>query len=319
MRMRNANLTEARFRDCDFTGADLSYSDLSLAFLPAVYAPNAVLAGVNFTNAVLRGASLNGADLTGADLRGADLRGADLSGANLRGARLEGARFDSARIRDARFKFDTTSRLDVLALLRAHFAERDLDRDVRRAAMRFDAACYGVPRRFDVWSEKGICPYGGEQSTERPITFAERSADWIEGDGERMVDARVVELRDSTPLPGGTPSPLLLLLRLLLAHGCAIEVDGVEATSEDDVPALLVALSPPDTRRFRVELSRTVNVRATRTDSATVYVEAETEDDAREMVEESPEDYVDDWCYGDTEEDGDEDVDEVTIDDVDEA
>lgn len=300
-------------------GADLEAMRARGAMLYGANLRDARLARAALDNADLRHARLTGADLSGADLDHANLRGADLSFADLSRASLDGVRWEGATITGATFSFDDDDKLDVLAMLRCSWTTYGLDRNTRRDAQRFDASCYGDPTAFDRWKEHGRCPYGGEEATVRPLHFGEDSCAWNGGEGETIgAQARRQTTADPVELPIGTPNPTVLLLRLFAHAGVHLSIRGEDVNVAEDggVARALALLAPSPIRRFRVELTRTVNVTAQRRDSATVYVDAEDEDAAREMVEESPEDYVCDWCYGDTEEDGDEDVDEITVDDV---
>lgn len=278
---------------------------------------SADLHSARFRGACLRNATLTGADLRSANLQCTDLRGANLECADLRGARLDGANWEGTHLPGAMLSFDTDHKLDVLAMLRACWRDRSPDNGTRRDMMRFDAGCYGNAIAFDRWKSEGSCPYSGRESTVRPLEFGEDSALWVDDEGEDITKRALRQTTAGDALPTGAPNPLVLLLRLFACNGVSLTIkgEGVDLTTDGGIERALVLFAPPTSTRYRVELEQTVNVSSTRVDHATVYVDAEDEDEARSIVEDDVSAYVDEWDYGDTEED-DSDVESVEVSNV---
>lgn len=319
------NLRLGHVRELTAEGANLPNLNADGADLSAGWFVSAYLRNASLRDANLVGARMREADLRGADLRNADLRGADLRGADLRGACLEGARLDEAQLRSATFRFGPESpKLDVLALLRADWRV-PLSGTITRDLMLFDAATHPSPTAFDHWAEDGQCPYDGRERVLRPIGFGEASHAWEDGLGAKAEGAwdRTGIERAPDGVVGGArylcPQPLPLLLRLL-CEVCVVEDEEGErcGPNQEGLDRALRALWRA-TRRFRVDVTRVVDLSGSRTYTATVEVDAADEDEARSMVEEDPDDFSPDWTsdYDDEiEEDG---VDRTEVEDVSEV
>ncbi len=94
--LSEADFVDARLKGADFTGAKLAGADLSGA-----HGAGAVLANTDMRGACLAQANLTEADFGGAQLQGADMTRADLASAAFVGAGLQGANLHEARLDDA--------------------------------------------------------------------------------------------------------------------------------------------------------------------------------------------------------------------------
>jgi len=101
-----ANLTAAKFNDCELT--ENSFCNANLTGTSLV---RANLTGQNLSGANLQEADLLEAILTGADLSGANLANAKLDRASLVDARLDGAVFESANMHKTRLSAGQEKRL----------------------------------------------------------------------------------------------------------------------------------------------------------------------------------------------------------------
>lgn len=263
----------------------------------------------NLTNAVMIGANVSNSDFTECLMRNADMRGANLSASNftradMRDARLTGANFCGANLLGAQFTVGFNAPpLDVHAMLGADWSIVTRS-DITRAMQLFDAECHGDPLAFDRWAESGNgpCPYGGDEGIHRPLRFYESRECWDAGAGDRIANGERI-----------APNAFQLLMSMMLDKCELFDVDGNRLASLGDV---IAAFKRPEITSWKVNVERRVNITQTRIDTAMVYVDAKSAEDAERAVEESGADHWGvDWDYGDAEDD-DEDVQEETVESV---